>query len=98
MAKTVETWNACLRAVGGAVGGAVAGFRRRSVVGSAYYFVALAVVVVGLAGAYLLVPRERELGLMYLEDKEFDAARATYEARLAAGDTSVAVVLPLVDV
>ncbi|MBT5413296.1 MAG: hypothetical protein HOH66_11325 [Rhodospirillaceae bacterium] len=71
---------------------------RKRVVGRAYYLAAMSVVAVGLATAYLLLPRDRELGLMYLEDKEFAEARQTYEERLGIGDLGVPVVLPLIEI
>ena len=94
MAKTAEIWGTGMRAAGGALDRVW----RRRVIGRAYYLVALGVIGVGLVMAYLLVPRDRELGLMYLEDDEFEEARQIFEERLAEGDLTVAVVLPLMDV
>ena len=51
--------------------------------------------VMGLAGGLALVARESELALIDLRDKEFDRALQRYEQRLAAGDLSVSVVIPL---
>lgn len=94
MVKAAEIWGGGMRAASDAMDR----IRRRRVIGRAYYLAAVALVGAGLAMAYLLVPRDRELGLMYLQDKEFAAARATYEERLAAGDFAVTVVLPLIDI
>ena len=51
--------------------------------------------VMGLAGGLALVPRASELALIDLRDKEFDRALQRYEQRLAEGDLSVSVVIPL---
>jgi predicted Zn-dependent protease len=44
---------------------------------------------------FALVPRDIEVGLMQLKDSDFGAARAVYEARLAAGDRSPEVIAAL---
>lgn len=94
MAKIAEIWRGGMRAASNAMDR----IWRRRMISRMYYLAAVALVVAGLAMAYLLVPRDRELGLMYLQDKQFAAARQTYEERLAAGDFAVAIVLPLIDI
>jgi Tfp pilus assembly protein PilF len=51
----------------------------------------------GLTGALLLVPSQGDLALIHLKDKEFDIALTSYEQRLASGDRSPSVVVPLTD-
>ena len=52
----------------------------------------------GLAGSFLLIPRDSELSLMYFRGHHYADARRLYEQRLAAGDRSVDVVMPLAEV
>jgi predicted Zn-dependent protease len=60
-----------------------------------HYFIAGFLVIVGFGLSLMLIPRESELALIYFRDKEFDSARQVYEKRLAEGDFSAAVVMPL---
>ena len=59
-----------------------------------FVFVAL-FVIAGVATGFLLVPRDKELALMFFKDKDFEAALQVYEDQLAAGDWSINVVVPL---
>jgi thioredoxin-like negative regulator of GroEL len=43
-----------------------------------------------------LFPREHEIALMSFRDAEYGKALRYYESQLAAGDTSIAVVMPLI--
>ena len=54
-------------------------------------------VLIGVGAGYLLIPKHKELALMQLKHNVFDKAKKNFEAQLAAGDTSVAVVGPLAD-
>ncbi len=60
-----------------------------------HYIIFVGLLIVGLSGSLLLVAREPELALIDLRDKEFDRALGRYEQRLASGDVSVSVVIPL---
>lgn len=51
----------------------------------------------GMAGSLLLIPRESELSLMYFRGRQFADARPLYERRLARGDRSPDVVIPLAE-
>ncbi len=59
-----------------------------------FIFVAL-FVVAGVTTAFLLVPRDKELALMFFKDKDFEAALQVYEDQLANGDWTINVVVPL---
>lgn len=50
---------------------------------------------VGIALSVLLVPGKGELALIHFKDKEYEVARRSYEERLAVGDRSIDVVIPL---
>ena len=60
-----------------------------------HYLVMGILVSAGLGLGSVLVPRDRELGLIFLKDKQFEAARRTLEEQFAGGDSSVSVVIPL---
>ncbi len=49
----------------------------------------------GIAASVAVIPRDRELALMYLRGLDYDSAQAALEQRLASGDLSVGVVIPL---
>lgn len=72
--------------------------RRSRVVSRGYYLAALAIAVAGVAVATFIVPREQELALMRMKDKDFVLARETYENRYATGDRSISIVIPLAEV
>jgi thioredoxin-like negative regulator of GroEL len=57
-----------------------------------------ALVIVGLASSLAVVPRGRELALMYLKGADYESARVSLEERVAADDLSVGVVSPLTQV
>ena len=60
-----------------------------------HYVIFAGLLLAGLSGSLLLVAREPELALIDLRDKEYDRALQRYEQRIAAGDFSVSVVIPL---
>ncbi len=62
-----------------------------------YVFLA-AVLMAGIAGSLLLVPRESDLSLMAFRGHHFEDAMRLYENRLANGDRSADVVMPLAEV
>ena len=49
----------------------------------------------GVAASVAVIPRDRELALMYLKGLDYESAQSALEQRLAAGDMSVGVVIPL---
>ncbi|MBM3549002.1 MAG: hypothetical protein FJX54_18835 [Alphaproteobacteria bacterium] len=59
------------------------------------HIVLAALVGVGIAASVAVIPRDRELALMYLKGLDYEAAQSALEARLDAGDLSVGVVIPL---
>lgn len=61
-----------------------------------YAFLA-AIMAAGLAGSLLLIPRDSDLSLMYFRGHQSEDARRLYEKRLAAGDRSTDVVMPLAE-
>lgn len=52
-------------------------------------------VAAGIAASFAVIPRDRELALMYLKGLDYDSAQSALEQRLAAGDLSVGTVVPL---
>ena len=63
------------------------------------HFILLGVVIAGgLAGSLLLIPNESDLSLMYFRGRQYTDARRLLEKRLAAGDRSVDVIVPLADI
>lgn len=60
-----------------------------------HYVIFAGLLLAGSSGSLLLVAREPELALIDLRDKEYDRALQRYERRIAAGDFSVSVVMPL---
>ncbi|SOD98675.1 tetratricopeptide repeat protein [Caenispirillum bisanense] len=56
---------------------------------------ALLMVIAVMAGAFLLIPGERETALMYFRDKEFEQALDRYEAQVRSGNLSPTVIMPL---
>ncbi len=60
-----------------------------------YFLAAALLAVLGVGLSTLLVPRQQELALMRLKDKDFDEARREYEIQLAAGKLTASVVMPL---
>jgi predicted Zn-dependent protease len=63
-----------------------------------FYAVVAVLVVIGVAAAYLLIPRQRELAEIYRRGNEYAAARTAYEAQLANGALPLSIVVPLADV
>ena len=58
--------------------------------------IVLAVLVsAGIAASLAVIPRDRELALMYLKGLDYASAQTALEQRLAGGDLSVGVVIPL---
>jgi len=57
--------------------------------------VVLLVLAVGIGISLLLIPRGGELALQSFRDQDFEAARAGFEARFAAGDHGPGTVMPL---
>ncbi|HYD68411.1 tetratricopeptide repeat protein [Azospirillum sp.] len=57
--------------------------------------VVLLVLAVGIGISLLLIPRGGELALQRFRDQDFEAARAGFEARFAAGDHGPGTVMPL---
>lgn len=57
--------------------------------------VVLMVLAVGIGISLLLIPRGGELALQRFRDQDFEAARAGFEARFAAGDHGPGTVMPL---
>ncbi len=49
----------------------------------------------GVAASFAVIPRDRELALMYLKGLDYESAQSALEQRLKAGDLSVGVVVPL---
>jgi tetratricopeptide (TPR) repeat protein len=62
-----------------------------------HYLVVAVLMAGGLAASLILVPRESDLSLMYFRGHQYEDARRLYEARLAAGDRSIDVVVPLAE-
>ena len=60
-----------------------------------HYIVVFIIVACGLGVSVLLLPSSAEIALIRFKDKDFESARKSYESRLAAGDLSAAVVMPL---
>ncbi len=60
-----------------------------------HYILFAVLVALGIAGGLMLVTRPPELALIRLRDKDFETALEQYKQRLAAGDFSVSVVMPL---
>jgi cellulose synthase operon protein C len=63
-----------------------------------FHYIAVCVVLLGItASSYLLVPSQRELALMHLRDKDYDAARQLYAAPSIRDDLDVSVVVPMTE-
>lgn len=62
------------------------------------HFVLALLVGVGVVASIAVIPRDRELALMYLKGLDYESAQAALEERLNAGDLSVGVVIPLTKV
>ncbi len=54
-------------------------------------------IVITLMASYALVPGQKELALMNLKDKKYEAARTLYMDRLERDDLSISVVMPLTE-
>jgi len=52
-------------------------------------------VAAGIGTSIAVIPRDRELALMYLKGLDYESAQSALEQRLNAGDLSVGVVIPL---
>jgi cellulose synthase operon protein C len=63
-----------------------------------HYAVFLGLLAVGLGGSVLLVPHQDELGLMFFKARQYPQARRILEERLAAGEHSIDVVVPLAEI
>ena len=59
------------------------------------HIVLMALVGVGVAASLAVIPRDRELALMYLKGLDYESAQSALEQRLNSGDLSVGVVIPL---
>jgi Tfp pilus assembly protein PilF len=63
-----------------------------------FHYVILGLVLAGgLAGSILLIPGDSDLGLMYFRGHQYTDAQPVLEKRLAAGDRSVNVIMPLAE-
>jgi tetratricopeptide (TPR) repeat protein len=62
-----------------------------------HYLLLAAIMAAGLAGSILLIPTDSDLSLMYFRGHQYENARPLYEKRLAAGDRSADVVMPLAE-
>lgn len=60
-----------------------------------HYAIFLVVVAAGLFSSLLLIPGPSQTALLFFKGQHYDRAARIYEARLAAGDDSVDVVVPL---
>lgn len=63
-----------------------------------FAFITVLIIAAGAGLSVLLIPRDNELGLIYLKHGEHKKAIEIYEAKIKAGDISVSVVSPAVDV
>jgi tetratricopeptide (TPR) repeat protein len=62
------------------------------------HYIIISVVLLGVAASsFLLVPSQRELALMHLIDKDYDAARRLYAAPSIGDDLDVSVVVPMTE-
>ena len=59
------------------------------------HIVLMALVGAGIAASLAVIPRDRELALMYLKGLDYESAQSALEQRLNSGDLSVGVVIPL---
>ncbi len=59
------------------------------------HVVLMALVGIGVAASLAVIPRDRELALMYLKGLDYESAQSALEQRLESGDLSVGVVIPL---
>lgn len=62
------------------------------------HIVLAALVGAGIAASLAVIPRDRELALMYLKGLDYESAQSALEQRLNSGDLSVGVVIPLTHV
>lgn len=60
-----------------------------------YHLTLVLLLALGLWAAYVLLPNDQQLALMYLKSKEFEKAKGYLERLLEAGDISIPVVVPL---
>jgi len=63
-----------------------------------HYAVFLGLLAVGLDGSVLLVPHQDELGLMFFKARQYPQARRILEEKLAAGERSIDVIVPLAEI
>lgn len=63
-----------------------------------FVFITVIIIAAGAGLSVLLIPRENELGLIYLKHGEHQKAIEIYEKKIGEGDISVSVVSPAVDV
>jgi lipopolysaccharide biosynthesis regulator YciM len=61
----------------------------------ASHVVLVLLVVAGICASVFVIPRDRELALMYLKGLDYESAQLALETRLDGGDFSVGVVIPL---
>src|SRR5688500_4195047 len=59
------------------------------------HVVLVLLVIAGIAASIFVIPRDRELALMYLKGLDYESAQLALETRLGGGDFSVGVVIPL---
>jgi cellulose synthase operon protein C len=62
-----------------------------------HYAIFAGLLAIGLAGSVLLVPGRDELGLLYFKARQYPQAQRILEQRLAAGEHSIDVAVPLAD-
>jgi predicted Zn-dependent protease len=62
-----------------------------------HYAIVVVTVLLGIGISFILIPGAAEIALINFKDNNFEAARLSYEKRLAAGDLSPSVVNPLAE-
>ena len=63
-----------------------------------HYAVLISVLACGMASSVWLIPGQSDLGLMRLKERQYASARQIYETRLAAGERSADVIMPLAEI
>ncbi len=56
------------------------------------------IVVLAIAVSWLLIPRDAEIGLMQLKERDFSDAQSHFEKLYEAGERSVSIAMPLADI
>jgi cellulose synthase operon protein C len=63
-----------------------------------FHYITVCIVLLAVAASsFLLVPSQRELALMHLKDKNYDAARRLYAAPSIRDDLTISVVVPMAE-